>query len=120
MKVIVALLVLSFSGVSTASLNCVGWEASAADRRACCQRAHHQHCEDQASADGCCAGHEQGRLGLASPTADPAVSGKAPALSPVPMFDSALLGPKEDAGFAAVVAKRLHGPPVLLAPPLRI
>ncbi|HEX6464237.1 MAG TPA: hypothetical protein VFZ98_07290 [Vicinamibacterales bacterium] len=42
-------------------VTCGGWEQSAADRHACCLRAHHVHANDQAAADDCCARHEQGR-----------------------------------------------------------
>jgi len=119
-KVVAALLALILSGFSAAPLTCVGWVASASERRECCKRAHHQHCQNQASADTCCAGHEQGRQAL-STHGQPQVAGVDHAAAlPVPLFDAASLHQAAFAQYAAVYARRLHGPPILLAPPLRI
>jgi len=118
-KATAAVLVLLLSGVFSAPVTCVGWERSPSDRRQCCQRAHHQHCHDQASADTCCAAHEQGRQAL-SVQAPHVITAEQIAASPTPTFDTSALYQPDAVRYAVVLARRLHDPPVLLAPPLRI
>jgi hypothetical protein len=58
-RVLAALLVFVFSA-SAASMTCAGWQETAAGRMACCRSAH-DRCDDQLSADACCARTEAGR-----------------------------------------------------------
>jgi hypothetical protein len=119
-KAIAAILVLVLSSALAAPVTCVGWEMSPSDRRECCQRAHHQHCHDQASADTCCAAHEQGRQAIGASSV-PSACGHVDSVSlPAVAFDSVALFYASSRYYSILIAKRLHGPPVLLAPPLRI
>src|SRR5689334_468214 len=103
-KVIAALLVLALAGAVAAPLTCVGWESSAADRRQCCLRAHHQHCDDQASADRCCAGHEPHRQAIeASPVPSVLANVDSVALA-VPAIDFVDLVQASHRHYSAVVA----------------
>jgi hypothetical protein len=98
---------------------CFGWERSAADRLACCKRAHGANCPDQLAADVCCAGQEQSRqpaLRLASAT--PTLVSDSITVA-VPLFNAA--GP--DTLIPLVLqhrARSLHNPPIFSPPPLRI
>ena len=58
-RVLAALLVFIFVA-SAASMTCIGWQDTAAGRMACC-RAAHDRCDDQLSADACCARAEDAR-----------------------------------------------------------
>lgn len=121
MKAIAALVVLLMTGSIAAPVTCVGWEGAPAARRACCQRASHQHCHDQASADTCCAGHEQGCHSASTTPSQGAVAGAGvSAALPVAIVDCEGLTPSLIGRYTTVAAKHLHGPPLLLAPPLRI
>ena len=120
MKAVAILLVLLLASVFAAPVTCAGWEVSAAQRRACCQRAHHQHFADQAIADTCCAAHEQACRTLATPVSQGVAAGTAVMGLPVPGFDAAALSRSLTARDTAGAARRLHDPPGLLAPPLRI
>ena len=53
-------LMVLFGGIA-APVTCAGWEVSASDRMACCQRAQHDSCDEQSAADDCCAAQEQSR-----------------------------------------------------------
>jgi hypothetical protein len=119
-KSVAALLVLVMSGVIAAPITCAGWEMSPSDRRECCLRAHHQHCQDQASADDCCAGHEQDRQALTVQAPHGITTADLLPASAVPSFAASALYQTAVAHYTTVFARRLHGPPVLLAPPLRI
>ena len=120
MKAVAALLALLLTGTAGAPITCAGWESSSAERRECCHRAHHQHCQDQTSADSCCAGHEQGRQAVNALSAWLATANAHILALPLPAFDSFALWPASIRRHDALFAKRLHGPPVLLSPPLRI
>jgi hypothetical protein len=63
MRPLVAVLVLALIPVST----CLGWEASASARMACCHHEHPNKATTQAAADDCCAGHEQARQPASTP-----------------------------------------------------
>jgi hypothetical protein len=119
-KGVAALLVLILSGALAAPVTCVGWEPTPSHRRECCLRAAHQHCQDQTSADACCAAHEQGRLPVSAQSPESvAVSDHASAL-PVDALDAGSLYQPVAVLISAVYARRLHGPPIILATPLRI
>lgn len=105
---------------SAAPLTCAGWESAASDRMACCKRAAHERCADQSAADACCAGQEQGRQRA---TGVSAVHAAAPVLAPavfVPALAFFDLDGRATRHFAPSSAHPLHGPPGLLATPLRI
>jgi len=119
-KAVAALLAMLLTSTLGAPATCAGWDASSAERRECCQRAHHQHCHDQTSADSCCAGHEQGRHAVSAVSLWSAAATAHIVALPVPAFDSAALWQASSRRQDGLFAKRLHGPPVLLSPPLRI
>jgi hypothetical protein len=115
-----AILLVTLALGAGAPATCTGWEPAAADRMACCMRAQHATCHDQTAADDCCARHEQSRQsGTAIGAAVQAPSSHILAL-PAPAFDSTAARQITSARFERTIARRLHGPPVLLAPPLRI
>jgi hypothetical protein len=118
-KASAAILVLVLSS-ALVPVTCVGWELSPSDRRACCQQAHHQHCHDQASADNCCAAHEQRRQAVGASLMAPVSAGTHFVALPVPAFDAVALLQASNRYYKTVVAKQLHGPPLLLDLPLRI
>jgi hypothetical protein len=116
-----AILLVTLALGAGAPVTCTGWEPAAAARMACCKRAQHATCHDQTAADDCCARHEQSRqsgTAIASPVQ--MVPGHAVVL-PAPAFDSTTVARQITAAcFERTIARRLHGPPGLLAPPLRI
>jgi hypothetical protein len=119
-RALAALIVALLTGSIAAPVTCAGWEAAAADRMACCKHAQHANCHDQAAADNCCARHEQSRQ-PASTVITAAPVGPAPVVAlVVPVFDAATLVHTSAAVLERSAARRLHGPPGLLAPPLRI
>src|SRR5215471_18638003 len=61
-KAAVLILVL-LTGQTILPATCIGWESDPAARKACCKRAHHDHCGNQAAADDCCASHEGASVG---------------------------------------------------------
>ena len=118
-KAVAAGLLAMLVGGIVAPATCVGWESSAADRLACCKRAHHVACRDQAAADDCCSDHEQSK--------QPPSRIAAPASVPAPMLavfsypvevEPSRLTP--DAVFHLDLTRQRHGPPSLSSPPLRI
>ena len=113
-----ALLVLILTAATAAPITCAGWEGSPDSRRACCKRAHHASCHDQADADKCCAGHEQGRFATVTAAAAVAHMPSPAVLSPT--FAAVLLEPPTTVLYATALTKQLHGPPNLLALSLRI
>jgi hypothetical protein len=111
-------LMVLFGGIA-APMTCAGWEVSASERMACCQRAQHGPCDEQRVADNCCAGQEQSRQAGSTITAA-AQAAPAPAVAlSNPAFDSIALEQVAttllDRAFA-----RPHRPPGLLTLPLRI
>jgi len=119
-KTVALLLVLLMIGAFAAPVTCAGWEFSPAERRACCQRAHHQHCQDQTSADSCCAAHEQGCRSASTAASQGTIAGIGVAALPVAIVNADGLTQGLIARNTTVAAKHLHGPPLLLVPPLRI
>ena len=110
---------MMLTGSISAPVTCAGWEGSAANRLACCKRAQHAACHEQATADDCCAGQEQSRqpaFTIAPPSATPpqVVAGCVPAFDAVPV----------ELTLAALcyqnLIRQLHVPPNLSLPPLRI
>jgi hypothetical protein len=87
---------------------------------ACCKRARHAECVEQTAADDCCARHEQTRQpGSIVASAVPATA----------TFSFAVLPPAMASGhneltiavsFEQHLLSRLHGPPGLFSPPLRV
>jgi hypothetical protein len=67
---VAAIMLVLLTGGLAAPVTCTGWEASAAGRMTCCQRAQHEDCIDQSAADDCCAQAEQSRqvIATASPS----------------------------------------------------
>lgn len=118
MRRIAALLVLIMTAAMAAPVTCAGWEGTPDSRRECCQRAHHASCHDQADADNCCAGHEQGRVATVTPTGATAYM-HTPALL-APAFDAAILAPAATFICATALSQPLHGPPHLRVLSLRI
>lgn len=51
-------MVLLLAGPAGVLTTCAGWEGSAAERMACCEK-HDGHCGGQLAADRCCGGGEQ-------------------------------------------------------------
>jgi hypothetical protein len=111
-----ALLVLIMTAATAAPVTCAGWEGTPASRRACCNRAHHASCPDQASADNCCAGHEHGRVATMTPATAVAYGQAVPIL--VPSFDVAILD--TSVAYAMALTKQLHRSPHLPALSLRV
>ena len=119
-KAIAATLLMMLTGSISAPVTCAGWEGSAANRLACCKRAQHVTCQEQATADDCCAGQEQSRqpaftIAPLSATPPPqVVAGCVPALDAV----------RVELTLAALshqnLIRQLHVPPNLSLPPLRI
>lgn len=113
-----AVLLAILTLVSGTPITCAGWEASGSDRMACCKRAAHDHCDDQAMADSCCAGQEQTHQ--SGPTASAAMP-----IGPA-VLSAVLPGLLEFAAAAwgrrvcSFNVYRFHDPPGLLSPPLRI
>ena len=112
-------LMVLFGGIA-APVTCAGWDLSASDRMACCQRAQHDSCGEQRAADDCCAAQEQSQQPGSNVTASlPDAPAPAVALF-TPAFDSSAIQQSAATRFERAAAQRLHGPPGLLAPPLRI
>jgi hypothetical protein len=112
-------LMVLFGGIG-APVTCAGWEVSASERMACCQRAQHGPCDEQRAADNCCAGQEQSRQAGSTVTAAPQ-AGPAPTVAlSTPAFDSTAIAQVAAMHLERTITRRLHGPPGLLAPPLRI
>lgn len=87
---------------------------------ACCKRAKHASCHNQIAADDCCARHEQSRQ--SGRTIDAALQA-APShvLAVLPFaFETTAVEKITASPFAVSAARHLHGPPGLLALPLRI
>ena len=57
-RALATLLLAVIASTVAGPMTCAGWEATAAERRSCCQRASHD-CPDQTAADDCCAAQEQ-------------------------------------------------------------
>jgi hypothetical protein len=110
---VIALLI----GHSLAPVTCLGWESDAAARKACCQRAHHDHEQDQSAADDCCAKHEAGTMGAVSPTETHAISATIVGLAD----SSSVLDVLMPASPLVLTARQedLHAAPHLSSPPLR-
>jgi hypothetical protein len=119
LRAVAALLVAVLASSTLAPATCAGWQATPADRMACCERAEHD-CPDQSAADACCAQQEE--------THQPATTLSAIALSApstlAPIIVSApdLSGPQNAASrrYEAFAALPLHAPPGAFALPLRI
>ena len=112
-------LIVLFGGIA-APATCSGWETSASDRMACCKRAQHVSCNEQNAADDCCAGQEQSQQpGSSIATALQAAPAPGVVLF-TPAFESTAIEQTTATLFELSLAQRLHGPPGLLAPPLRI
>ena len=119
-KAIAAALLMMLTGSISAPVTCAGWEGSAANRLACCKRAQHVACHEQATADDCCAGQEQSRqpaFTIAPQSATPPLQVVAVC---VPAFDAVRVELTLAALCRQNLARQLHVPPNLSPPPLRI
>jgi hypothetical protein len=119
-RLFAAILLATLALSAGAPATCAGWEAAATGRMACCKRAQHASCHDQIAADDCCARHEQSRQ--SGRTIDAALQA-APThvLAVLPFAFDTTAAPQITANpFARSAARHLHGPPGLLAPPLRL
>ncbi len=112
-------LMVLFGGLA-APMTCAGWDVSASDRMACCKRAQHGSCDEQRAADSCCAGQEQSSQPGSVMTAAPESAPAADVALATPGIDATVIELVAAALFERAVTHRLHGPPGLLAPPLRI
>jgi hypothetical protein len=117
-RTVAAVLILLLGGSVGAPLSCAGWETSAADRQACCKRAHHDHCQDQSAADDCCAKHQSARLGTTAARADVAGITSDAAVMSTRVSLPLAASPDTDARDGALIT-RIHIPPGFLSP-LRI
>jgi hypothetical protein len=115
-----AIVLMALFGGIAEPATCSGWEASASDRMACCQRAQHPSCDDQRAADSCCAGEEQSRQPASTMSAAPEAASTPGLAIFTPTIDSTAIEEATATLFERAVSRRLHGPPGLLAPPLRI
>lgn len=119
-RVIAAVLATLLTGSVAAPVTCAGWEASANERRQCCQRAGHADCPDQQAADHCCAAHEQSRH--VTPvlwSAARALPSTLPSL-PAPALGATTLDQGSSTLIAVLLSARLLRPPQLPFAPLRI
>ena len=119
-RLFAAILLATLALGAGAPATCAGWESAATDRMACCKRAQHASCHDQIAADDCCARHEQSRQ--SGRTIDAAVQATpSHVLAVLPFaFETTAAQQITASPFAFSAARDLHGPPSLLAPPLRI
>jgi len=119
-RLFAAILLATLALGAGAPVTCAGWEPAASDRMACCKRAQHATCHDQTAADDCCARHEQSRQ--SGMTIDATLqSASSHALAVLPFAFEAVAALQDTASpIACGAARQLHGPPGLLAPPLRI
>jgi hypothetical protein len=115
-----AIVLMALFGGFAEPATCSGWQASASDRMACCQRAQHPSCDDQRAADSCCAGEEQSRQPGSTMSAVPEATAAHGIALFTPTIDSTAIEQATATLFEHAVSRRLHGPPGLLAPPLRI
>jgi hypothetical protein len=118
-KLVAAVLIVLLSASVGAPLSCTGWETSAADRQACCKRAHHDHCQDQGAADDCCAKHESARFATAAGSI--LTSGLTVTIAVLTHGAVAPLAPlPEGSALTRGLRQPAHAPPDLFSPPLRI
>jgi hypothetical protein len=111
---------LLLTGSIAAPVTCAGWEPAARDRMACCKRAEHASCHDQTAADNCCAQHEQSRQPGSSLTPSRHLTPAALVTVGIPDLDTADIADSSARIVERRAARRLHGPPGFLAPPLRL
>jgi hypothetical protein len=109
------LVIALFGGQSFAPVTCPGWEGDAASRKACCQRAHHDHAQDQSAADDCCAKHQS--IGTVATVETNAVATMMTGLADSPSVGTMWLplSPLPVSGFH----RRSLASPHLNSPPLR-
>ena len=119
LRTVAALLVAVLTSSALAPLTCSGWEAAAADRMACCQRAAHD-CPDQAAADACCAQQEQTHQPALTLSAPAVVAPGAVAAVIDSAFDLSAIGAAVSRHHDAFAAPQLHAPPGSFKRPLRI
>jgi hypothetical protein len=119
-KRVAAVVLLILTGGITAPATCTGWESSASDRMACCQRAQHEDCTEQSAADDCCAQEEQSRQigSTVSPAAQ--VTAIKASLSGSPAYLDSFSGLQRAPRLVSALAAAYSPPPPTLSPPLRI
>ena len=119
MKALAALLAAVLASSAAAPLTCAGWQASPAERMACCERAAHD-CADQAAADACCGQQEQSHQ--PAPTLSPLVLVTPLVLGAlaIPRLDLSGLADAASKQYESFAAPRLHAPPGSFDLPLRI
>lgn len=117
---IAAVVLLILAGGIAAPATCTGWESSASERMACCQRSQHADCVEQSAADDCCAQKEQSNQ-VASPIAQaPAAVVIHAGLAGSPAQLEYRTGLQLASRLAGVMAIASPPPLPALSPPLRI
>jgi hypothetical protein len=117
---VAAVVMLILTGGIAAPATCTGWESSASERMACCQRAQHDDCVEQSAADDCCAQEEQtNQIASPIPQAPAAVVNQA-GLAESPAYGDDRTGPQSAARLAGVICAASPPPLHTLSPPLRI